>query len=135
MISIITTSTRTPRSFSTPRRGQTRLPEPTATSKPYYGDYRSPRYPSEQLGFGKVIPFKEGVSFSLRADFFNVFNRWAYPNLNNTSNPSRPLNITATEALPTDSVSSETASPAQAETSLRELASLSRESSSKRQFN
>jgi hypothetical protein len=58
-----------------------------ATSKPYYGDYRGPRYPSEQLGVGKVIPIKEGVRFSLRADFFNVFNRWAYPNLNNTSNP------------------------------------------------
>jgi hypothetical protein len=58
-----------------------------ANSKPFYSDYRGPRYPSEQLGIGKVIPFKEGVTFSLRADFFNVFNRWAYPGLNNTSNP------------------------------------------------
>ena len=58
-----------------------------ANSKPYYGDYRGPRYPNEQLGVGKVVPLKEGVVFSLRADFFNVFNRWAYPNLNNTSNP------------------------------------------------
>jgi hypothetical protein len=58
-----------------------------ATSKPYYGDYRSPRYPAEQLGFGKVIPIKEGLKFSLRADFFNVFNRWAYPGFSNTSNP------------------------------------------------
>ncbi len=48
---------------------------------------RGPRYPSEQLGFGKVIPIKEGMKFSLRADFFNVFNRWAYPGLNNTGNP------------------------------------------------
>ncbi len=58
-----------------------------ANSKPFYGDYRGPRYPSEQLGIGKVIPIKEGLTFSLRADFFNVFNRWAYPGLNNTSNP------------------------------------------------
>jgi len=58
-----------------------------ATSKPFYGDYRGPRYPNEQLGFGKVITFKEGVMFSLRADFFNVFNRWAFPNFPNTSNP------------------------------------------------
>jgi hypothetical protein len=58
-----------------------------ATSKPYYGDYRGPRYPNEQLGFGKVIPIKEGMMFSLRADFFNVFNRWAFPNLPNTSSP------------------------------------------------
>ncbi len=58
-----------------------------STSKPFYNDYRGPRYPSEQLGFGKNIPLKEGLMFSLRADFFNVFNRWAYPNLNNTGNP------------------------------------------------
>ncbi len=58
-----------------------------ATSKPYYGDYRGPRYPSEQLGVGKSFDITEGLKFSLRADFFNVFNRWAYPNLNNTGNP------------------------------------------------
>ena len=58
-----------------------------ATSKPFYGDYRGPRYPNEQLGIGKVMTLKEGVTFSLRADFFNVFNRWAFPNLPNTSNP------------------------------------------------
>ena len=52
------------------------------TSKPYYGDFRGPRYPSEQLGFGKNVYVNEKVRFSLRADFFNVFNRWAYPGLN-----------------------------------------------------
>jgi hypothetical protein len=64
-------------------------PEPGtyATSKPTYGDYRGPRYPSEQLGFGKIVPIREGLTVSLRADFFNVFNRWAYPGLNNTSSP------------------------------------------------
>jgi hypothetical protein len=34
------------------------------------------------LGFGKGYTIKEGVKFSVRADFFNVFNRWAYPGLN-----------------------------------------------------
>ncbi len=58
-----------------------------ATSKPFYSDFRAPRYPSEQLGFGKVVPLKEGVMFSLRADFFNVFNRWALPSVPNASNP------------------------------------------------
>jgi hypothetical protein len=58
-----------------------------ATSKPYYNDFRGPRYPSEQLGVGKAFDIKEGLKFSLRADFFNVFNRWAYPGLNNTGNP------------------------------------------------
>jgi hypothetical protein len=57
-----------------------------STSKPYFGDYRQPRYPSEQLGFGKAFDITEGVKFSVRADFFNVFNRWAYPGLNNTGN-------------------------------------------------
>jgi Carboxypeptidase regulatory-like domain/TonB dependent receptor len=58
-----------------------------ATSKPYYGDFRAPRYPSEQLGVGKEFPIKESLKFSLRADFFNVFNRWAYPGLQNAQSP------------------------------------------------
>jgi hypothetical protein len=60
-----------------------------STSKPYYGDYRAPRYPSEQMGVGKSFDIREGMKFSLRADFFNVFNRWAYPGLNNTQNFSQ----------------------------------------------
>jgi hypothetical protein len=73
--------------FLNPAAWSNPAPGTYATSKPFYGDYRGPRYPNEQLGFGKVIPLREGLSFSLRADFFNVFNRWAYPGLNNTSNP------------------------------------------------
>jgi hypothetical protein len=73
--------------FLNPAAWANPAPGTYANSKPFYGDYRGPRYPSEQLGVGKVIPIKEGVLFSLRADFFNVFNRWAYPGLNNTSNP------------------------------------------------
>lgn len=55
------------------------------TSKGYYSDFRGPRYPSEQLGFGKNFSFRESMKFSLRADLFNVFNRWAYPSLNEGS--------------------------------------------------
>ena len=73
--------------FLNPAAWANPAPGTYANSKPFYGDYRAPRYPSEQLGFGKVIPIKESLLFSLRVDFFNVFNRWAYPNLNNTSNP------------------------------------------------
>jgi hypothetical protein len=72
--------------FLNPAAWASPAPGTYATSKPYYGDYRGPRYPSEQLGFGKDIPIKEGLRFSIRADFFNVFNRWAYPNLQNTGN-------------------------------------------------
>ena len=68
--------------FLNPAAWANPAPGTYATSKPYYGDFRGPRYPSEQLGFGKAFDIKEGVRFSLRADFFNVFNRWAYPNLN-----------------------------------------------------
>jgi hypothetical protein len=73
--------------FLNPAAWTNPAPGTYATSKPFYGDYRGPRYPSEQLGFGKVIPLKEGMRFEFRADFFNVFNRWAYPNLQNTGSP------------------------------------------------
>jgi hypothetical protein len=65
--------------FLNPAAWANPAPGTYATSKPYYSDFRGPRYPSEQLGFGKNFDLKEGVKFSLRADFFNVFNRWAYP--------------------------------------------------------
>jgi Carboxypeptidase regulatory-like domain len=55
-------------------------------SKPFYSDYRNPRYPNEQMGLGKNFPIGERVNFSVRADFFNVFNRWALPALSGTSN-------------------------------------------------
>ncbi len=56
------------------------------TSKPFYSDYRNPRYPNEQMGIGKNFAIRESASFSIRADFFNVFNRWALPALSGTSN-------------------------------------------------
>ena len=60
------------------------------SSKPRFSDYRNPRYPNEQMGIGKSIDIKEGLVFEVRADFFNVFNRWAYPSLSNTSNFLQP---------------------------------------------
>ena len=86
IVSTTTTSIPSTTFFLNPAAWANPAPGTYATSKPYYGDYRGPRYPSEQLGFGKALTIKEGVRFSLRADFFNVFNRWAYPNLNNTGN-------------------------------------------------
>ena len=72
--------------FLNPAAWVSPTPGTYSTSKPYFNDYRGPRQPAEQLGVGKAFTFKEGVKFSLRADFFNVFNRWVYPNLNNTGN-------------------------------------------------
>jgi Carboxypeptidase regulatory-like domain len=73
--------------FLNPAAWANPIPGTYATSKPYYGDFRAPRYPSEQLGVGKEFPIRESLKFSLRADFFNVFNRWAYPGLQNAQSP------------------------------------------------
>jgi hypothetical protein len=73
--------------FLNPAAWANPAPGTFATSKPFYGDFRAPRYPNEQLGFGKIVPIKESVTFSLRLDLFNVFNRWAYPNLQNAQSP------------------------------------------------
>src|ERR1035437_5728228 len=85
----------TPRTtfFVTPAAWKSPAAGPFSTSKPYYGDYRQPRYPAEQMGVGKSFNIKEGMKFSLRADFFNVFNRWAFPNLNNTGNFSQAAQL------------------------------------------
>jgi hypothetical protein len=56
------------------------------TAKAYYSEYRNPRYPNEQMGIGKTFGIREAATFSIRADFFNVFNRWALPALSGTSN-------------------------------------------------
>jgi hypothetical protein len=81
--------------FLNPAAWANPAPGTYATSKPYYGDFRGPRYPNEQLGVGKIFPIKEDLKFSLRADFFNVFNRWAYPTPNqfgsNSFNDGNPF--------------------------------------------
>jgi hypothetical protein len=47
------------------------------TAAAYYNNYRWQRQPAESLSLGRNFPLaKEGrVMFSLRAEFFNVFNR------------------------------------------------------------
>jgi hypothetical protein len=41
----------------------------------YYNDYRYARRYDEQFSFGKQIPIKERFHVSIRAEFFNAFNR------------------------------------------------------------
>ncbi|MCI0628957.1 MAG: hypothetical protein L0387_46145 [Acidobacteria bacterium] len=41
----------------------------------YYGDYRYARRYDEQLNFGKVFTIRESMTFQLRMELFNVFNR------------------------------------------------------------
>ncbi len=118
------------RSFSIPLRGQTRLPEPTPLPSPSTAIIVARDIPASSWASARSSRLKEGVKFSLRADFFNVFNRWAYPNLNNTSNPFQTAQYASDGSISNGFGFFGTASPAQAETMLREVASLSRESSS-----
>lgn len=58
-----------PKAWSDPAQGD------WGYSAVYYGDYRYARRPDEQLSIGKQFRFKERIGFSVRAEFFNVFNR------------------------------------------------------------
>ena len=40
----------------------------------YYNDFRAQRRPVISGGIGKVFQIRERVSFSVRAEFFNLFN-------------------------------------------------------------
>ena len=44
-----------------------------------YTDYRSRRAPDEQLSISRSFRVEEGKFFSVRAEFFNVFNRTVFP--------------------------------------------------------
>ena len=58
-----------------------------------YGDFRSARRPQENLNFGRTFRFKEKMSFQVRAEFVNIFNRTQIGNPS-TSNPSAALGKT-----------------------------------------
>lgn len=58
-----------PKAWRDPAPGQ------WGTSAVYYDDYRTARRPDEQFSFGKLFRVRERMTLSLRAEFFNVFNR------------------------------------------------------------
>ncbi len=58
-----------PAAWSQPAAGQ------WGAGSPYYNNYRWQRQPAENLSLGRVFRIKEQVSFQVRAEFFNVFNR------------------------------------------------------------
>ncbi|MBM3761804.1 MAG: hypothetical protein FJW36_16350 [Acidobacteria bacterium] len=64
------------------------------TSADYYNDYRTARRPDEQLSFGRMFRVKERYVFSVRGEFFNVFNR-TYLNNPDSGNPAATTNINA----------------------------------------
>jgi hypothetical protein len=55
------------------------VPEGTfSPASPYFDDYRAARRPSEQFSVGRrfsLAKWREGMSFQIRAEFFNAFNR------------------------------------------------------------
>jgi hypothetical protein len=55
------------------------------TSANAYDNYRTRRVPDEQLSIGRNFKIGESKMFSVRAEFFNVFNRTVYANPVSTS--------------------------------------------------
>jgi len=49
-------------------------------SAAYYDDFRYQRRPSEQLGLGRIFRIREGATFEIRSEWFNLFNRTQMPN-------------------------------------------------------
>jgi len=60
-----------------PSLGILSAPGEFGTSPPYYNDYRWQRQPAESLGIARnfVINRERNISFQIRAEFQNVFNR------------------------------------------------------------
>ena len=58
-----------PKAWSDPAQGD------WGYSAVYYSDYRTQRRPDEQLSLGRVFRISEKMQASIRAEFFNVFNR------------------------------------------------------------
>jgi len=48
------------------------------TSTAYYNDFRWQRQPAESMGFGRIFRIREGMTFQIRAEFQNIFNRLFY---------------------------------------------------------
>jgi len=81
-----------PAAWSEPAPGQ------WGYSAPYYNDYRYTRLPSEQAGFGRIFQIREGLTFQIRAEFFNIFNR-VY--LNNPTSTNALATQTTSGGVPT----------------------------------
>jgi hypothetical protein len=53
-----------------------------SSSAAYYSDYRYQRKPTENFNVGRTFRIRESMSFSVRAEFTNIFNRTVLPNPN-----------------------------------------------------
>ena len=64
------------------------------TSAPYYNDFRYERRPSEDLNLGRTFKLREKMTFQLRFEAFNVFNR-TYMNNPSTGSPQGTQTVNA----------------------------------------
>jgi hypothetical protein len=63
----------------------------TYSSAPaYYNDYRSQRHPTENFNVGRNFRIRESISFSVRAEFVNIFNRTVLPAPSSTTPLTAP---------------------------------------------
>ena len=61
---------------------------------PYYSDYRGRRSPGENMSLGRIFHIWEKMSFELRGEFFNAFNRIQVPGPS-SSNPLQTQIVSA----------------------------------------
>ena len=71
-----------PAAWTQPAAGQ------WGTAAAYYNDYRWSRRPDEQASLGRIFRFKERMSFQIRAEFFNIFNRTFLNTPTSTNSPT-----------------------------------------------
>jgi len=74
-----------PAAWSNPAPGE------WGTAATYYSDYRTARRPDEQLSLGRNFRVREKMGFSVRAEFFNVFNRTYLNNPDSTNALATPV--------------------------------------------
>jgi hypothetical protein len=80
-----TTLTLNPAAWTQPAAGQ------FGDTALYLNNYRGQRRPDEEMSFGRTFRLREKVSFQLRAEFFNVFNRTEMNNPSSTNAQATPV--------------------------------------------
>ena len=73
-----------------PAAWQNQDPGVPGSNVAYYNDFRGQRRPAISGGIGKVFKIRESVAFSIRAEFFNLFNMMEALGNPSTGSPQNP---------------------------------------------